>query len=341
VLRCLHSLSSTFHLVSFSYLSFSPSQTSTMAKTNDLQKFMDTARERKKNEQLATKIFSSNRRQSAPSKLRSQPGGSLADRVGIKKQRASIGGAANAPKKAKSNNGGDVNGEWTHDLHASVNNPPRGPASSLASRITAPSAAAKNNTPAGNAKQRRAAARKTAALERMDLDDQDLVNVRPAPPSGPAAMGMSIRGLAGPYAVMGHNFAPGTTAADVESAMTPIGGEMESCKIVKEKPFIVVEMVFVSREGGERVIETFNNKTADGRVLKIYPKIGGNRTSAAIATANNNKHTQAKGNNTREQVVDGSMGFPEPNQRLHSDRMLRNDGQGGRGRKNQRGRGGR
>jgi hypothetical protein len=56
-----------------------------MAKTNDLQKFMDTARERKKNEQLATKIFSSNRRQSAPSKLRSQPGGSLADRVGIKK----------------------------------------------------------------------------------------------------------------------------------------------------------------------------------------------------------------------------------------------------------------
>jgi hypothetical protein len=33
---------SPFHLVSFSYLSFPPSQTSTMAKTNDLQKFMDT-----------------------------------------------------------------------------------------------------------------------------------------------------------------------------------------------------------------------------------------------------------------------------------------------------------
>jgi hypothetical protein len=104
----------------------------------------------------------------------------------------------------------------------------------------------------------------------MDLDDQDLVNVRPAPPSGPAAMGMSIRGLAGPYAVMGHNFAPGTTAADVESAMTPIGGEMESCKIVKVKPFIVVEMVFVSREGGERVIETFNNKTVSWQHLLAW-----------------------------------------------------------------------
>lgn len=102
----------------------------------------------------------------------------------------------------------------------------------------------------------------------MDLDDKDLVNVKPAPPSGPSGMGMSIRGLAGPYTVMGQNFAPGTTAADVESAMTPFGGEMESCKVVKTKPFIVVEMVFASREGGERVIETFNNKTVS---WKIHP----------------------------------------------------------------------
>jgi hypothetical protein len=60
---------------------------------------------------------------------------------------------------------------------------------------------------------------------------------------------------------MGQNFAPGTTAADIESAMTPVGGEMVSCKIVKTKPFLMAEMVFVSREGGDRVIETFNNKT--------------------------------------------------------------------------------
>lgn len=43
--------------------------------------------------------------------------------------------------------------------------------------------------------------------------------------------------------------------------MTPVGGEMISCSVVKTQPFLIMEMVFASREGGERVIETFNNKT--------------------------------------------------------------------------------
>lgn len=42
-------------------------------------------RERKKNEALADRIFSKNRRQSAPSKLKAPTGPSLASRVGIKK----------------------------------------------------------------------------------------------------------------------------------------------------------------------------------------------------------------------------------------------------------------
>jgi hypothetical protein len=46
------------------------------------------ARERKRNEALADKIFSKGRRQSAPAGLKaSQPGGSLASRVGVKKVR--------------------------------------------------------------------------------------------------------------------------------------------------------------------------------------------------------------------------------------------------------------
>ena len=75
------------------------------------------------------------------------------------------------------------------------------------------------------------------------------------------AAGITIRGLAGPYSVMAQNFAPGTTAADIESAMTPVGGEMVSCKIIKTHPIMIVEMAFASKEGGERVIETFNDKT--------------------------------------------------------------------------------
>ena len=104
----------------------------------------------------------------------------------------------------------------------------------------------------------------------MDTDS-DQANIVQHPPSAPAPaavpQGLTIRGLAGPFALLGQNFAPGTTPADVESAMTPIGGEMVSCKVVKTQPLLIMEMVFASREGGERVIETFNNKTVSRNLL--------------------------------------------------------------------------
>lgn len=72
--------------------------------------------------------------------------------------------------------------------------------------------------------------------------------------------GYSIRGLAGPYVVHGSNFAPGTTAADIESAMEPIGGELQSCRIVTSTPTVIAEMVFTDKAGAENVIATFNNQ---------------------------------------------------------------------------------
>ena len=72
--------------------------------------------------------------------------------------------------------------------------------------------------------------------------------------------GMSIRGLAGPYIVIGSNFATGTTSADIESAMVPIGGEMHSCRILTASPTVIAEMVFLDKTGAENVVETFNNK---------------------------------------------------------------------------------
>lgn len=141
---------------------------------------------------------------------------------------------------------GNVNGEWTHDLHHSVNN---GNDRSLGSRISAPGGAAK--------RANRRATRLSAAVDRMDTsgDAPQQVNIVKSAPS------ITIRGLAGPFSVMAQNFAPGTTAADIESAMTPVGGEMVGCKIIKTQPIMIVEMAFVSREGGERVIEMFNDKT--------------------------------------------------------------------------------
>ncbi len=64
--------------------------------------------------------------------------------------------------------------------------------------------------------------------------------------------GISIRGQAGPFVVMAQNFAPGTTAADIESAMTPVGGLVTSCRLLKTSPIVIAEIVFESREGAEK-----------------------------------------------------------------------------------------
>ncbi|KAG5920307.1 hypothetical protein E4U42_006249 [Claviceps africana] len=252
----------------------------------DFQKMISDARERKKNENLADKIFSRDRRQDAASRFKSTMGGSLASRVGVKKH-----------------------GAWTHDLHISVNGGSRKSGSANA-RITASGI---NKPTRASTNRFKRNAKLAAALDKTDADQSNIV--APSAARSAASMGMTIRGLAGLYAVMGQNFAPGTTAADIESAMTPVGGEMLSCRIIKTSPFLLAEMVFSSREGGERVIETFNNKIADGRVIKLYPKIGGYK--APIPSAQNeppaNAPTGPKGTSTatRDQFVDGSMGFPD------------------------------
>ncbi|PTB37429.1 uncharacterized protein TrAFT101_011152 [Trichoderma asperellum] len=244
----------------------------------EFEKIINTARERKKNEALADKIFSRGRRQSAPTNSKPQIGGSLASRVGVKKSQPQNKAvtATSSRRRRASVPAGDVNGEWTHDLHSTVNRPNSSANAPLSSRITLPGGAAANSA-AKKAAAKKKVARLTAAFDRMETDDsvKRQVNIVKNGKSQARDTGMTIRGLAGPFAVMAQNFAPGTTAADIESAMTPVGGEMVSCEIVKTQPFIIVEMVFASREGGEKVIETFNNKTADGRIIKVYPKPGG------------------------------------------------------------------
>jgi hypothetical protein len=73
--------------------------------------------------------------------------------------------------------------------------------------------------------------------------------------------GLNIKGAAsGPYIVMAQNFVPGTTAADIESVMDTVGGQMASCKLVASNPTVIAEMAFVEKSGAEKVIDTFNNK---------------------------------------------------------------------------------
>ena len=73
--------------------------------------------------------------------------------------------------------------------------------------------------------------------------------------------GVNFKGAASaPYTVVAQNFAPGTTAADIESVMLSVGGQMTSCRLVASNPTVIAEMSFVERGGAEKVIDTFNGK---------------------------------------------------------------------------------
>jgi hypothetical protein len=75
--------------------------------------------------------------------------------------------------------------------------------------------------------------------------------------------GIVIKGAgAGPFIVLGSNFAPGTTAADIQSALEPAGGEMVSCRVTSQYPVVTAEMIFAERWGAENVIANFNGRKA-------------------------------------------------------------------------------
>lgn len=138
---------------------------------------------------------------------------------------------------------GNVDAEWTHDLHG-LNNPsashseiPNGPRASRQTRNQRIQGALNNSA-------------SSPALNRQ-------FNIVSAPKPAPT---LSIRGIAGPYVVMAKNFAPGTSAADIESAMTPVGGVALSCRLVIERPNVVAEIIFESKEGADNVVDTFNNQ---------------------------------------------------------------------------------
>ncbi|KAI0383147.1 hypothetical protein F5Y04DRAFT_251934 [Hypomontagnella monticulosa] len=301
----------------------------------EFEKIINAGRERKKNEALAARIFKrdSARRSSAPS------AGSLAGRVGVKKRLSSTTRLS----------AGDINGEWTHDLHngrgksAKAQDP-----NSLAARIHAPGTTVPK--PRGNLRNVRQnrTSQLANAYERTTSTGtaRQQMNVRPAP-TQPSGQGITIRGLAGPFAVMAQNFAPGTTAADIESAMTPVGGLVSECRLVKTHPIVIAEIVFESKEGADRVIQTFNNQTADGRTLHVYMKPGGT-SRPAVPTgprAQRDNETRSGGNNV---VVDGSMGFDlmetdtpsngHSNGGLYSDNMVPKQ-ERSNGNNNRRGRG--
>ncbi|KAH7401076.1 hypothetical protein DE146DRAFT_486795 [Phaeosphaeria sp. MPI-PUGE-AT-0046c] len=221
----------------------------------DFANFVKEQRERKKNEDLAQQFLGRGRKPNA-----SGAGAGAKPRNTSEKPTllSRISGGAGVQKRSSSAKpAGSIEGKWQHDLHK-LNNP-NGPAA----RARGPGP----NRPASASQLDRNSKtydRFASALNRSAIQ----------PARGNESTGFNIRGVAnaGPYTVVASNFAPGTTAADIEAVMAPHAGETLGCRILSSGPTVMVELQVVTKEGADNVIATFNNQKADGRLLYVYLK---------------------------------------------------------------------
>jgi hypothetical protein len=74
-------------------------------------------------------------------------------------------------------------------------------------------------------------------------------------------VGLTIRGASsGPFVVIGSNFAPGTTAADIQSALEPLTGQILSCWVTSQHPTVTAEITFAEKLSAENAIANFHNQ---------------------------------------------------------------------------------
>ncbi|KAJ5890088.1 hypothetical protein N7504_010898 [Penicillium tannophilum] len=125
--------------------------------------------------------------------------------------------------------------------------------------------------------------------------------------------GLSIKGASGPFVVVGSNFAPGTTAADIQSALEPTSGPMLSCRVVSHNPTVTAEFAFESKWNAENVIANYHNQRADGRLLSMTLK------STGPSKTNDHNYSDMRVQADRERqnrragpnVQDGRYGFDD------------------------------
>ncbi|KAJ5655301.1 hypothetical protein N7507_007251 [Penicillium longicatenatum] len=130
--------------------------------------------------------------------------------------------------------------------------------------------------------------------------------------------GLSIKGASGPFVVVGSNFAPGTTAADIQSALEPTSGPMLSCRVISHNPTVTAEFAFENKWNAENVVANYHNQRADGRLLSMVLKPAG--------SANTNQHNysdmrvqadrERQNRRAEPNLQDGRYGFDERAQPL-------------------------
>lgn len=216
-----------------------------MAESASFANFVKDAREKKKNEALAQSFLGRGRKPNV-----SGAGAANKPRSDSQKptllSRISGAGVQKRSTSAKPDlRGANIDGKWQHDLHK-LNNPGGQPAGGKNPRLSRPASASQVD-------------RNSRTFDKFASVLSKSTNARGG---GNDAGGFSIRGVAsgGPFTVIASNFAPGTTAADIEAVMSPVGGETLGCRLISASPTVMVELQFVDRKGAENVIATFNNQ---------------------------------------------------------------------------------
>ncbi|KAJ6179486.1 hypothetical protein N7519_009947 [Penicillium mononematosum] len=136
---------------------------------------------------------------------------------------------------------------------------------------------------------------------------------------------LSIKGASGPFYVVGRNFAPGTTAADIQSALEPITGPMLSCQIVVSQPSVVAEFAYAEKTAAELVVANFHNQRADGRLLTMTlksPKAASHHDpfTALRAQADQERLRARRGPGHVNDLLDEDQGNSQTG--LYSDEMM-------------------
>ncbi|EPS43248.1 hypothetical protein H072_2742 [Dactylellina haptotyla CBS 200.50] len=266
-----------------------------------------------------------------------------ADRRKRARQTGKAGAAAPIPtgpkagvqkRKAAPQAPSSLNGKWTHDLHATV----------ASSGKKYKSLGATNGAKAAivlkpGVAERLASNRLFEALHgggggitgKPTAEDLG-ISIRGASKS--SGSGITIKGSAGPFAVHGSNFAPGTTASDIRNVLESRNFSVLNCGILSAKPTVIAEILFEKRDDAQRCIEEFNNRLADGRLLHFMLKDSPQLPIPPKARAVTQAQPIAKPIPTGparlqkgpSNVVDGKFGFSAPRASgggLYSDNSIR------------------
>ncbi|CAI7585889.1 unnamed protein product [Penicillium bialowiezense] len=219
-------------------------------------------RQKKKQEDLANQLLGKNRRSSTPAS------GSGSNRKGTRAPAAKPGSLASRIGVAK--------------------------------RSSSATGKPANTPPPSNNRSRGNNARKdrVSAEQVWKAFDSEGGNANPQPRNN--RNNLSIKGASGPFVVIAQNFAPGTTAADIQAALEPTTGHMLSCRVTASSPNVSAELTYADKSAAELVIANFHHQLADGRLLTFNLKT--TNTPATSRGNNINHFTALRGQADRDRV---------------------------------------